>query len=93
MDFVLRVMQNYFATWEKRSALQCRMPGQAEGWPVISKGQGSQGKGCQNAFSLREAIPVSGLQETQDVETRGWVGLGPPTSEREGLGKMPCHAV
>lgn len=60
---------------------------------MISKGQGSQGKGCQNAFSLREAIPVSGLQETQDVETRGWVGLGPPTSEREGLGKMPCHAV
>lgn len=69
------------------------MPGQAEGWPVISKGQGSQEKGCHNAFSLREAVPMSGLQETQDVKTRGWVGLRPLASERKGLGKLSCHPV
>ena len=63
------------------------------GLSMISKRQGAQRKGCHNAFSLREAVAVLGLQETQDVKTRGWVGLGPLASERKGLGELSCHPV
>lgn len=64
----------------------------AEGWPVCDQQEAglSEGKCCHNAFT-REAAAVSGLQETQDVKTRGWVGLGPLASERKGLGS--CHVT